>query len=64
MNQICDICQTFIPQGDLYGQFCMNIERFSEDNTIEVKESKAITTLCLSCAQEFNNFEDAKRLID
>ena len=64
MNQTCDICRRPIPQGELYGQFCMNIERFSGENTVEVKDSKAITTLCLPCAKEFNTFEDAKRLLD
>ncbi len=63
MDQVCDICQALIPEGSLYGQFSLTIERM-KDHVVYVEDAKAITTLCLSCAQEFNSFEDAKRLLD
>jgi len=59
----CELCRKAIAEGELYGQFLMNIEKMI-DYTVYVKESKAITTLCYDCAQQFNSFEDAKRLID
>ncbi len=63
MEEQCPICKKEIQEGSLYGQLTLTIERCI-DNVVYVEEAKAIVTLCLDCAIEYNDFEASKRLID
>lgn len=64
----CQLCNTPIHEGELYGVLVFNIEVLStgdEENlaTIDVLKSKNVSVMCMKCSSKYNN-ENIHSLLD